>query len=175
MRRRGRVIALQPAKERHTQEADMFDLVRGDVRHIPSHSGIPLLVSSAAEAAAITLAIAVPLLFVATNVPEVPSIIAFVAAAPPPAPPPPAAPRAAQAARPTAAVSNATVIPLTAPSEIKSEPASPIFDEGVAGGVEGGVPGGIVRGVLGGIADAPPAPPPAPAGRPARGGARRAD
>src|SRR3954467_4142434 len=72
--RRGCVIALQSGTPRLTREGDMFDLVRGNVRHIPSHSGIPLLVSSAMEAAAITLAIAVPLLFVANHVPEVPSI-----------------------------------------------------------------------------------------------------
>ena len=105
----------------------MFDLVTGEVRHIPNHNAVPLLASSVVEAVAITLAIAVPLLFVANNVPEVPSIMAFVAAAPPPAPPPPPAPRAPQAAaRQTASVPKGPVIPIEAPSEIRPEPARAI-------------------------------------------------
>ena len=146
----------------------MFDLVTGEVRHIPNHNAVPLLASSVVEAVAITLAIAVPLLFVANNVPEVPSIMAFVAAAPPPAPPPPPAPRAPQAAaRQTASVPKGPVIPIEAPSEIRPEPARAIVDEGVPGGVEGGIPGGVVGGVLGAVLDvAPPPPPPPPAPAP---------
>jgi len=116
----------------------------------------------------ITLAIAVPLLFVATNIPEVPSMMAFVAAAPPPPPPPPPpAPKAPEAARQAATVAQAAVIPIEAPSEIKPEVPGPIIDAGVPGGVEGGVPGGVIGGVLGGIEAAPPPPPP-PAPTPQR-------
>ena len=138
----------------------MFDLVTGDARHIPNHNAVPLLMSSAAEAVLITMAVAVPLLFVANTVPEVPSIIAFVAAAPPPPPPPPPAPRAPEAARQAATVAKGPVIPLTAPSEITPEAPAPLVDEGVPGGVEGGIPGGVVGGVLGGVLEAPPPPPP---------------
>ena len=141
----------------------MFDLVTGDTGHIPNHNAVPLLMSSIAEAALITMAVAVPLLFVANTVPEVPSIMAFVAAAPPPPPPPPPAPRAPEAARQQATVAKGPVIPLEAPSEITPEAPAPIVDEGVPGGVEGGIPGGVVGGVLGGMLEAaPPPPPPAP-------------
>lgn len=143
------------------EEATMFDLVTGDARHIPNHNAVPLLMSSVAEAVLITMAVAVPLLFVANTVPEVPSIMAFVTAAPPPPPPPPPpAPRAPEAARQQAAVAKGPVIPLEAPSEIRPEAPAPIIDEGVPGGVEGGIPGGVVGGVLGGMIEAPPPPPP---------------
>jgi len=141
----------------------MFDLVTGDVRHIPNHNAVPLLVSSVIEAVAVTLVIAVPLLLVATNIPEVPSMMAFVAAAPPPPPPPPPAPKALEATRPAAVVPHGTVIPIEAPSEIKPEAPGPIVDAGVPGGVEGGVPGGVIGGVLSGVEVAPPPPPPPPA------------
>jgi len=137
----------------------MFDLVTGDTRHIPNHNAVPLLMSSAAEAVLIAIAVAVPLLFVANTVPEVPSIIAFVAAAPPPPPPPPPAPRAPEAAR-QATVANGPVIPLEAPSEVRPEAPAALVDEGVTGGVEGGIPGGVVGGVVGGVLEAPPPPPP---------------
>lgn len=146
----------------------MFDLVTGEVRHIPNHNAVPLLASSVIEATVLTVAIALPLLFVANNIPEVPSMMAFVAAAPPPPPPPPPAPRAPEAAtRQTASVATGPVIPIEAPAEIRPEPASRIVDEGVPGGVEGGVPGGVVGGVVGGVLDvAPPPPPPPPAPAP---------
>jgi len=41
----------------------MFDLVTGEVRHIPNHNAVPLLASSVIEATVITVAIALPLLF----------------------------------------------------------------------------------------------------------------
>ena len=141
----------------------MFDLITGDARHIPNHNAVPLLMSSMAEAVLVTMAVAVPLLFVANTVPEVPSIMAFVTAAPPPPPPPPPPPRAPEAARQAATVAKGPVIPLEAPSEIKPEAPAPIVDEGVPGGVEGGIPGGVVGGVLGGMLEAAPPPPPPPA------------
>ena len=147
----------------------MFDMVTGEARHIPNHNAVPLLVSSIAEAVVVTMAITLPLLFIADRVPEVPSIIAFVAAAPPPPPPPPPpAARPAQAAR-QQAVTSAAAIPIEAPSAIVPEPPGVPFDEGVPGGVEGGIPGGIVGGVLGGLIEAPPPPPmPAAPTRPVR-------
>ena len=145
----------------------MFDMVTGKARHIPNHNAVPLLISSIAEAAAITLVVALPLLFLAQQVPEVPSIMAFVAAVPPPPPPPPPAPRAATA-RPQAAAAGASAIPIEAPSEIRPEPPGVPVDEGVPGGVEGGIPGGVVGGIAGGLVDAPPPPPPPPPQEPSR-------
>ncbi|HTM02093.1 MAG TPA: energy transducer TonB [Vicinamibacterales bacterium] len=148
----------------------MFDLVTGEARHIPNHNAVPLLISSIVEGAALAVVVAVPLLFLAGQVPEVPSMMAFVAAAPPPAPPPPPpAPRAAVAAqaKPAVAPTTAATAPLEAPSEIKTESPAAI-DVGVPGGVEGGVPGGVVGGVLGTFVEAPPPPPPPAAPAPVR-------
>jgi periplasmic protein TonB len=140
----------------------MFDMITGEARHIPNHNAVPLLISSIAEAAAIAFVVALPLLFLSQQVPEVPSIMAFVAAAPPPPPPPPPpAPRAA-GARAQASATSAAAIPIEAPSEIRPEPPGLPVDEGVAGGIEGGIPGGVVGGFLGGIVEAPPPPPPLP-------------
>ena len=140
----------------------MFDLVRGEARHIPNHNAVPLVMSSIAEAVAITAVLAVPLLFIADRVPEVPSMIAFVTAAPPPPPPPPPAVRAPAGAAPKALAATAASIPIEAPAEIRSEAAGQRIDEGLPGGVEGGIPGGIAGGVIGGLTDAPPPPPPPP-------------
>jgi protein TonB len=142
----------------------MFDLVTGRAQHIPNHNAVPLLMSSIAEAAVLAVVIAVPLLFIAEQVPEVPSMLAFVAAAPPPAPPPPPAPAVRSAARTpqrTVATTGPS-IPIEAPAEIRPEPPGLPIDEGVPGGVEGGIPGGIVGGVVGGVIEAPPPPPPPP-------------
>lgn len=146
----------------------MFDLVTGQARHIPNHNAVPLLVSSIVEAAAITLAVAVPLLFIAGEIPQVPTMMAFVAAAPPPPPPPPppAPPKAAAAAETHAVAANPAAAPIEAPTAIKAEPVIP-FEGGVPGGVEGGVPGGVVGGVIGTFVEAPPIPPP-PAPEPVR-------
>ncbi len=140
----------------------MFDLVTGKAGHIPNHHAVPLVISSVVEAVAITVAVAVPLLFIADRVPEVPTIIAFVTAAPPPPPPPPAA-RVATAAQPKAVAASGPSIPVEAPSHIVPEPPGLPIDGGVPGGVEGGIPGGIAGGVVGGVIEAPPAPPPPPA------------
>ena len=87
--------------------------------------------------------------------PEVPSMMAFVAAPPPP---PPAA--AAQPVKPLVQA-NPNAAPIEAPKEIRKESGIDAgFDMGVAGGVEGGVPGGVTGGVVGGLPEAPPPPPP---------------
>jgi protein TonB len=148
----------------------MFDLITGQARHIPSKKGVPLLVSMASQAALIT-AVIVPVLFVAGALPEVPTMMAFVAAAPapPPPPPPPPAPAAQAQTPPAHAVPTTGAAPVAAPSAILPErPADP-GEIGVPGGVEGGVAGGVVGGVVGGlpseIPPPPPPPPPAPAPR----------
>lgn len=147
----------------------MFDLFSGTRRQIPRRGTIPLYLSVAAHLLAIGV-IGVPLLLVATELPQVPAVLAFVAEAPapPPPPPPPAAPRPAKAVSRPAAVN-----PRSAPIE----PAKDILPErsdtdsgddedlpaGVEGGVPGGIPGGIVGGVISNEALLPPPPPPPPA------------
>jgi protein TonB len=152
----------------------VFDLVTGKARHLPSHSTLPIALSTTAQAAVAAAALALSALFVAERIPEIPTMLAFVA---PPPPPPPPAPAPPPAQRP------APVKPLTQPQHVPSthervtpveepkavEPEPRPVDDGVTGGVEngvedgveGGVPGGIVGGIVGGLPEPPP--PPAPA------------
>jgi len=153
----------------------MFDLITGRAKHIPSHPGIPLLMSTTVQAVVIGLVVALPLLYVTEQLPQVPTMLAFVAApAPPPPPPPPPAPAAAKPKQPQAARPVATekefVAPLEAPSKITDLPDDEGFDVGVPGGVEGGIPGGVIGGVVGGLPEAPPPPPPVQEKTPVRVG-----
>lgn len=120
--------------------------------------------------------LAIPILYVSADVPEVPDVLAFVAAAPPPPPPPPPAPAPAsrpskpKAATPTPPL-NHRAAPVEAPRALVEETrVDDGIEEGVPGGVEGGIPGGVVGGVVGGLVTdlpmpPPPPPPPAPAAR----------
>ena len=143
----------------------MFDLITGDVRHTPRHQGLPILMSTAAHAVALGVAIAVSLLFVTNQIPEIPTMMAFVAPPLAPPPPPPPAPASAavkktvapQSAQPTPGQFAA---PVEAPASIEPERFEPERAEGTPGGVEGGVPGGVVGGVVGGLPEAIPPPPP---------------
>jgi protein TonB len=153
----------------------MFDLVTGKARHLPRHSTLPILLSTTAQAAATAVALALPAVFVAEQIPEIPTMLAF-AAVPPPHPllPPPPAPRP-PAGRPAAHTqsvgpSSSAVTPVEIPESIQPEPSAsfesdspqagpPAVDDGVPGGVEGGVPGGIAGGVVNGLPEPPPAPP----------------
>jgi protein TonB len=112
---------------------------------------------------------AIPLFYVATELPEVPDMLAFVAAAPPPSPPPPPPPPPADAHRPKPkpkpVPTSARPAPVAPATEILPEPSDADFEseEGVPEGVEGGVPGGILGGVVGGLVPSgllPPPPPP---------------
>lgn len=149
----------------------MFDTVTGKARHLPTHATLPIVVSTTAQALAVTAILVLPALFVAEQIPEIPTMMAFVAPPPPPpAPPPPPMQRPAPAKPVAQAVpapsTSALIAPVEAPKTIEPEPEGPEYlDEGVPGGVEGGVPGGIVGGVLGGLPEAPPPPPPPPATR----------
>ena len=144
----------------------MFDLITGKARHIPSKPGVPLLVSLSAQLALVGAVLA-PVLFFVGALPEVPTMMAFVAEAPPPPPPPPPppAPPAAKTATPPARpVPTTGAAPIEAPAAIQPERSIDPGDIGVPGGVEGGIPGGVVGGVVGGlVADIPPPPPPAAA------------
>jgi protein TonB len=141
----------------------MFDMVTGKARHIPTHATVPILVSTTAQALALITVLMLPALFVANAIPEVPTMMAFVAPPPtPPAPPPPPAPKPPDVkstvaqAHPIASTSE-LVAPVEAPREIAAEPVADL-DEGVPGGVEGGVPGGVVGGVVGGLPELVPPP-----------------
>ena len=142
----------------------MFDLITGRARHIPSKPGVPLLISMSLQATLVT-AIVLPVLFFAGALPEVPTMMAFVAEAPapPPPPPPPPPPAAKVQGAPSRPVPTTGAVPIEAPAAIEPERASAPGDIGVPGGVEGGIPGGVVGGVVGGLpSDIPPPPPPPP-------------
>lgn len=146
----------------------MFDLITGRARHMPRHPAVTILLSTAAQLAAVGLVAVGSLLVVTDQVPAIPSMMAFVAAAPPPAPPPPPppppppAPRAAQRAARPVPTTGAPVVPVEAPSRIEPEVGFDSDEEGVPGGVEGGVPEGVLGGIVGGLPDDVPPPPPPP-------------
>jgi protein TonB len=154
----------------------MFDLFSGPHRRGPHRDTFPLYLSIAAHLLVIGV-ISVPLVYVATELPEVPEILAFVVAAPPPPPPPPPPPRAAshrarELSKPVAARPRSA--PVEPAKEILPEASDVDFggEEDLAGGVEGGGPGGIPGGIVGGLLPTevvlpppPPPPPPAPVDR----------
>jgi protein TonB len=147
----------------------MFDLVTGKAKHIPSTPAVSIVISSTAQAVVVAL-LMVPVLLVTGTLPEVPTMMAFVAAPPPspppPPPPPPAAPKPARAPEAQPVPTSGAAAPVEAPAAIVPEPVADIGDEGVPGGVEGGVPGGVLGGVVGGLPEEiPPPPPPAPPAR----------
>jgi protein TonB len=154
----------------------MFDLVTGTARRIPGGGTGPVMVSSVLHLAGLGVIVALPLLFVKQVLPDVPTMLAFVATMPEAPPPPPAAAAATAERRPTPATPTPSpaAAPVDAPREVVPEPAVPPAEPGVAGGVEGGVPEGVLGGVVGGLPDQPPPPPPPPppAPEPPRGPVR---
>jgi periplasmic protein TonB len=149
----------------------MFDLIRGEHPRAPGRHTAPLLVSIATHVVLIGAVAAVPLLYASAELPRVPDMLAFVAAAPPPSPPPPppAGPARAKVTpkvMPKPIPTTGRVAPIEAPRDIVAEVGEVDFggEEGVPGGVEGGVPGGLVGGIVGGLVPsgvlAPPSPPP---------------
>jgi len=147
----------------------MFDLITGKAHHLPSHSTLPIMVSTTAQAVVAVVAVMVPALFIAEKIPRIPTMLAFVAPAPSPPPPPAPAPRAAQPSAPTKTVAHnqpvpsapKVVNPAEVPRSIEADLAgAPSLNEEVAGGIDGGVPGGIVGGMVGGVPEPPPPPPP---------------
>ena len=77
----------------------MFELFSGEHRRVPHRDTVPLVISTAVHVVVIGAMAAIPLLYLSADLPEVPQMLAFVAAAPPPPPPPPPPPAAAKAAR----------------------------------------------------------------------------
>ena len=150
----------------------MFDLITGRTEHIPATPALPLIASVTAQIVIVGGVLAASALWVTDSLPQIPTMMAFVAEVPappppPPPPPPPAAPRAQQTTRPVATTRD--LAPIEPPAHFDERLAD---DEGavggVPGGVEGGVPGGVVGGIVGGLPQEgapPPPPPPAPAPR----------
>jgi protein TonB len=149
----------------------MFDLIAGtlDRPFRDKHPGATVF-SVAAHIIILGGVIGAALFVMTQGLPEVPTMMAFVADVPappppPPPPPPPApGPKPAQPATPVPTGGQFT-FPVEVPTGITVETGSDTrADEGVPGGVEGGIPGGIVGGIVGGIMTdvAPPALPPPP-------------
>jgi protein TonB len=151
----------------------MFDLITGKVQHVPSAPAVPILISTAVQSTLATAAVIASVYVASHPLPEVPTVMAFVAempaALPPPPPPPPKMAvtpgKVAATARPV--VAGPVAAPILAPAVIEPEPpAQSAALEGVPGGVEGGVAGGVIGGVgtiiEGAVAPPPPPPPPPP-------------
>ena len=147
----------------------MFDLITGREQHLPSHATLPIMLSTSVQAAVIAVIALLPLLFVTERLPEVPTMLAFVAMppSPPPPPPPPASAKPKQAQKAEASPKQVQLAaPVEEPRSIEPLPDDEGFDVGVPGGVEGGIIGGVVGGVVGGLPEAPPPPPPPAPARP---------
>jgi protein TonB len=150
----------------------MFDLTAGTIDRPFRDPHASATVLSIASHVAVIGSLAWVLLFsVSDKLPDVPSMMAFVAAAPIPSAPPPPPPRAAMAAKaaqvskPVPTTGPTFTVPTEIPVGIQPESGIDLSDEGgEVGGVEGGIPGGVLGGILGGmINEAPPPPPPVPA------------
>src|SRR5258705_9345315 len=142
----------------------MFELFSDERRQLPHRDIGPMFISSVVHLIALGGIIAVPLLYISTDYPAVPDMVAFVAttpaAPPPPPPPPPPAGGAKSVAVKPVPTSSRDAAPVETPTDIGPEPEVDVgVESGAPGGVEGGVLGGIVGGLL---ADIPPPPPPPP-------------
>ncbi len=150
----------------------MFDLTAGTAdRPFRDKHASATAVSIVTHAVILGSIVWVMLFSISDTLPDVPSMMAFVAEAPPPTvppPPPPPAPKAvkpAEPSRPAPTTGPTFTAPAAIPVGIRPETALDLGDEGgVVGGVEGGIPGGVLGGVLGGMVTEvlPPPSPPAP-------------
>jgi protein TonB len=146
----------------------MFELFSGDRRRAPHRSSIPVLISTAAHVIVLGVILAIPILYVSEDLPEIPDMLTFVVSAAPPPPPPPPAPPAAMPSKPKVTKPVPTTSPRAAPVEAPREIVEETYDdigseEGVPDGVEGGILGGIVGGFITDLPQPPPPPPPPPA------------
>jgi protein TonB len=158
--------------------AIMFDLTAGTIdRPFRDKHAAASIVSAMSHVMVLGSVIAALLFSVSDKLPEVPTMVAFVAEMPatPPPPPPPLPPtvraqREPQPTRPAPASGPTFTVPAEIPTGIPPESALDLGGEGgVAGGVPGGIPGGVFGGVLGGMVSGEPPPPPPPR-KPARVG-----
>jgi protein TonB len=147
----------------------MFELTAGTIdRPFQDSHVVPTIFSIGTHIVLVAGVVGMALFWMADGLPEVPSMMAFVAEmpAPPPPPPPPAPPSkpkpATEAPKPVASTGQLS-FPVEAPSGIAPERGIDFGEEeGVPGGVEGGIPGGVLGGVVGGLLTEVPAPPPPP-------------
>lgn len=146
----------------------MFDLVTGATEHLPRPQAVPLMISLTADMALVAGVGLVTVLVGAGagQLPEAPSMLAFVAAPPAALPPPPpsptrpaaAAPRGGRPVRAAEPPLTEGTAPVEAPFGVNAEPAAD--EEGLSEGIEGGVEGGIASSGEGVVVDEPPPPPP---------------
>jgi protein TonB len=154
----------------------MFDLIAGREKHLPSHVGLPIVLSTIAQGAVIAGIAASALLVATEEVPDVPEMLAYVVEAPPPPlPPPPPAPKAprpapVKAPEPAVPIDTPPPVPVEEPPTIVDLPEEEGPEFGVPGGVVGGVAGGVVDGIVGGLPEPVPPPPPPPPRAPVRVG-----
>ena len=103
----------------------MFELLSKRRPRAPHRGVTPVVISTAAHLIIVAVLVTVPVMYVATELPEVPEVLAFVASAPVPAPPPPPPPPAAIAkaeprvTRPVPVTR--AVVPIQPPTEIGEE------------------------------------------------------
>lgn len=156
----------------------MFELTAGTIeRPFREQHAAASIISVVSHVMVLGSTVAVMLFSVSDKLPEVPTMIAFVAEmpAPPPPPPPPPPPtvraqREPPPATPAPASGPTFMVPAEVPTGIQPESAIDLDDEeGAVGGVPGGIASGVLGGVLGGIVEGEPPPPPLPR-RPARVG-----
>ena len=159
----------------------MFDLIVGTMeRPLLEGSKGSRMTSLALHVFLVTLLVAVPVLQVTNNMPDVTTVMAFVAEAPapappppPPPPPPPKGPAQVEKPRPVEVPEpkkpDQITVTLETPAESDTDATTgTLSGAGVEGGVEGGVAGGVLGGVVGGVVGGmissapPPPPPPAP-------------
>ena len=153
----------------------MFNLTAGTIeRPFRDRHAAATLLSVATHVAIIGGVASVVLFSVPDNLPQVPSMMAFVAPAPVPSPPPPPplpaakAAKATQPSKPAPVTGAAFTVPTAIPVGIQPESGIDLGGEGgVVGGVEGGIPGGVLGGLLGRMVDE--ALPPTSAPPPSRG------
>jgi periplasmic protein TonB len=156
----------------------MFDLTAGTIdRPFRDPHASATALSIATHVAVLGGIVWVVLFSVSDKLPEVPTMIAFVAEAPIPSPPPPPPPpaakaaRAAQVSKPVPTTGPTFTVPTEIPVGIQPETGIDLSDEGgEVGGVEGGIPGGVLGGILGGMINEAPPPLPPPPAKPKRVG-----
>jgi periplasmic protein TonB len=150
----------------------MFDLITDtQARPLRERSLASTITAVVVHLVVILVLVVIPLLLATHELPDVPTIMAFVAPPPeapsiPPAPPPPA-PLAApvRAQTPSApATGQVAAAPVEAPGDVQPERAPREVESSASalGGVEGGVPGGVLGGIVGGMVSPVPLPPPPP-------------
>ena len=146
----------------------MFDLITGsNQRPLRERAPASKVAAVTIHAGLLIVLFSIPLLRVEVPLPQLPTIMAFVApspAAPPAAPPPPAPQRRNSPEQPEGPVpSQSVTAPTLETSDVKAEPTAGNSGMAAESGVQGGAQGGTSGGIVGGLVSAQPPPPPPPA------------